>query len=119
MKYCTNCVSPSSAPLPGKTSSNGCYYALRQNKNIISASNSSPSHSLTLESFAQVKTCNQFTDKREQFVLDCVPFTGTGRKVADGDFKAGFVGESLEVFLPELQPVPVRSSRVRRNHQSR
>src|SRR2546430_16848969 len=60
MKYCTNCVSPSSAPLPGKTSSNGCYYALRQNKNIISASNSSPSHSLTLESFAQVKTCNQF-----------------------------------------------------------
>src|SRR5438874_1884141 len=59
------------------------------------------------------------TDKREQFVLDCVPFTGTGRKVADGDFKAGFVGESLEVFLPELQPVPVRSSRVRRNHQSR
>src|SRR2546430_6319347 len=61
MKYCTNCVSPSSAPLPGKTSSNGCYYALRQNKNIISASNSSPSHSLTLESFAQVKTCNQFS----------------------------------------------------------
>src|SRR5205823_8366040 len=60
MKYCTNCVSPSSAPLLGKTSSNGCYYALRQNKNIISASNSSPSHSLTLESFAQVKTCNQF-----------------------------------------------------------
>src|SRR2546429_4377271 len=60
MKYCTNCVSPSSAPLPGKTSSNGCYYALRQNKNIISASNSSPSHSLPLESFAQVKTCNQF-----------------------------------------------------------
>jgi hypothetical protein len=45
---------------PGKTSSNGCYYALRQNKNIISASNSSPSHSLTLGSFAQVKTCNQF-----------------------------------------------------------
>src|SRR2546429_8735186 len=63
MKYCTNCVSPSSAPLPGKTSSNGCYYALRQNKNIISASNSSPSHSLTLESFAQVKTCNQFIYK--------------------------------------------------------
>src|SRR5439155_377203 len=62
MKYCTNCVSPSSAPLPGKTSSNGCYYALRQNKNIISASNSSPSHSLTLESFAQVKTCNQFIE---------------------------------------------------------
>src|SRR5439155_12589199 len=59
------------------------------------------------------------TDKREQFVLDWVPFTGTGRKVADGDFKAGFVGESLEVFLTELQPVPVRSSRVRRNHQSR
>src|SRR2546429_3400948 len=27
--------------------------------------------------------------------------------------------QSLEVFLPELQPVPVRSSRVRRNHQSR
>src|SRR2546430_16111152 len=63
--------------------------------------------------------CPVDTDKREQFVLDWVPFTGTGRKVADGGFKAGLVGGSLEVFLPELQPVPVRSSRVRRNHQSR
>src|SRR5438270_9087840 len=81
MKYCTNCVSPSSAPLLGKTSSNGCYYALRQNKNIISASNSSPSHSLTLESFAQVKTCNQF-DAIGKFVQVYAFYVGEVRTVS-------------------------------------
>src|SRR5439155_23936786 len=86
MKYCTNCVSPSSAPLPGKTSSNGCYYALRQNKNIISASNSSPSHSLTLESFAQVKTCNQFIMKKNiaaVLVINALVFSGKIAFAAD------------------------------------
>ena len=60
MKPCTKCASPSRGPLPGRINSSACCCALRPNRVVILASNSSPSPSSISERFIKAETCNQF-----------------------------------------------------------
>jgi hypothetical protein len=46
-------------------------------------------------------------DVAEEAMLDPVPFAGGGWEVADGDLKAGLVGELLQLDLPEPGTVAV------------
>ena len=54
-------------------------------------------------------------DKREQPVLDLVPFAGAGRKMANGDGKPGLVREPLKFIFPQTQSPAVAPATVGRD----
>ena len=56
-------------------------------------------------------------DRREQSMLDLIPFTGAGRKVMHGDRQAAFICPPLQLPFPQSMAGSVASATVRRNVQ--
>ena len=52
---------------------------------------------------------------RKQPVLDFVPFAGGRRKMTDGDGKAGLIGKSLQLLLPQPIANPIGTTAVSHN----
>ena len=55
------------------------------------------------------------TDVGEEPMFDLVPFAGAGGQVANRDLKAGFIGQLLQLGLPQPGPVTVAASTIGRD----
>jgi len=51
-------------------------------------------------------------------VLDFIPLAGAGRRVADDDVKAEFVGQLLEFAFPQLDPRAIAAPAIGGDQQS-
>src|SRR5260370_13618904 len=58
-------------------------------------------------------------DEREEPMLDLVPFAGTGRQMTDRDVDAEFVGESLQLALPEPDPHAIAAAAISSDQEPR
>ena len=56
-------------------------------------------------------------DEREQPVFNLVPFAGARRKMTDGNRKARFIRQLLQLQFPESQPRAIAAPAIRRDQQ--
>gem|GEM_PF-4506433 len=57
-------------------------------------------------------------DGGKQAVFNLIPLAGSGRQVAHCDLQSGFVCQTLQLQLPEAQPVAVAPARIRGDQQA-
>src|SRR5205823_5220285 len=58
------------------------------------------------------------TDVGKESMFDLVPFAGAGGQVANRDLKTGFIGQFLQLGLPEPGSIAVAASTISRDQQT-
>lgn len=58
------------------------------------------------------------TDVGKEPMFDLIPFAGAWGQVANRDLKTGFIGQFLQLGLPQPGPITVAASTISRDQQT-